>query len=103
VKTSVDNNVLMSVTLDNYTKITCNAIFAITSTIPETNFISEKLIDKENGYLKTTDTAQSLLVPNCFAVGNCACKSTKKMQAGVIEAVITDLTEVNYAYLRTKE
>ena len=89
-KTTFDEGALTAATLDNYTKITCNAIFAITEATPETGFISEKLINKENGYLKTTNIAQSILVPKCFAVGNCACKSTKKMQVAMVEAVLND-------------
>lgn len=82
---------LVSVSLDSYAKITCNAIFAITTPAPETSFVSDKLISKdENGYLKTTDIAQSLFVPKCFAIGNCACKSTKKMHTAMIESVLKD-------------
>ena len=91
-KASYEDELITSVTLDNYAKITCNAIFAITKTTPETEFISEKLISKENGYLKTTCTAQSTLVPKCFAIGNCACKSTKKMQTAMVEAVLNDFS-----------
>ena len=50
------------------------------------------VINKENGYLKTTDTAQSILVPKFFAIGNCACKSTKKMQAAMVKAVLNDFS-----------
>ena len=89
-KTTFEDEALVSVTLDNYAKITCNTIFAITEATPETEFISEKLMGRENGYLKTTDSAQSLLVPKCFAIGSCACKSTNKMQAAMVEAVLND-------------
>jgi thioredoxin reductase len=81
---------LISVALSSYSKITCNAIFAITEAAPETTFVSEKLISKENGYLVTSNIAQSLLVPKCFAIGSCASKSTKKMQAAMIESVLKD-------------
>lgn len=91
-KAAFVENTLTGVTLDNYSKITCNAIFAITNATPETEFISEKLINKENGYLKTTSTGQSLLVPKLFAIGGCAVKSTKKMQASMIEAVLNDFS-----------
>jgi thioredoxin reductase len=89
-KAVFEENVLVSVTLDNYAKITCNAIFATTAATPETEFISDKLISKENHYLKTTSAAQSLLVPKCFAVGTCACKSTKKMQVAMVDAILSD-------------
>ena len=91
-KTTFDDGVLTGVTLDNYTKLTCNSIFAITETTPETEFISEKLISKENGYLKTTEAAQSTLVPKCFAIGNCASRSTKKMQAAMVDTVLNDFS-----------
>lgn len=91
-KTAFEDGVLAGVTLDNYAKITCNSIFAITEVTPETEFISEKLINKENGYLKTTETAKSTFVPKFFAVGNCAYKSTKKMQAAMVESVLNDFS-----------
>lgn len=90
VKATFEEEVLASVSLDNYSKITCNAIFAKTKANPETAFVSEKIISKENGYLKTSNTAQSLSVPKCFAVGSCAAKSTKKMQAAMVESVLND-------------
>ncbi len=89
-KAVFEDETLVSVNLDNYSKITCNAIFAKTEANPETAFVSEKIISKENGYLKTSNIAQSLSVPKCFAVGSCACKSTKKMQAAMVESVLND-------------
>ena len=89
-KATFEENTLTSIALDNYSKITCNAVFAITAYTPETEFISEKFISKENGYLQTDGNAQSFLVPKCFAIGNCACKSTKKIQAAMVEAVLND-------------
>ena len=89
-KAVFEDETLVSVNLDNYSKITCNAIFAKTEATPETSFVAEKLINKENCYLKTSNIAQSLLVPKCFAIGSCAAKSTKKMQAAMIEAVLSD-------------
>jgi thioredoxin reductase len=89
-KATFEEEALASVNLDNYSKITCNAIFAKTEATPETSFVAEKLISKENDYLKTSNIAQSMLVPKCFAIGSCAAKSTKKMQAAMIEAVLSD-------------
>lgn len=89
-KAVFEDNTLVSVTLDNYSKITCNAIFAKTAATPETKFISDKIVNKENGYIETTNISQSHLVPKCFAIGNCTTKSTKKMQAAMIEAVLDD-------------
>ena len=89
-KTTFEEDALVSVNLDNYSKITCNAIFVKTEATPETSFVTEKLISKENDYLKTSNIAQSMLVPKCFAVGSCAAKSTKKMQAAMVEAILSD-------------
>ena len=89
-KVTFEKDILSSVTLDNYSKITCNAIFARTDPAPETAFVSDKLISKENGYLKTTNVAQSIIVPKCFAVGSCAGKSIQKMQAAMIETILND-------------
>jgi thioredoxin reductase len=89
-KATFEDAVLTSISLDNYSKITCNSIFAKTAATPETTFVSEKIISKENGYLKTSNIAQSLLVPKCFAIGSCACKSTKKMQVAMIDTILSD-------------
>ena len=89
-KATFEEDTLVSVNLDNYSKITCNAIFAKTEATPETSFVAEKIVSKENGYLKTSNIAQSLLVPKCFAVGSCAAKSTKKMQSAMVESVLND-------------
>ena len=89
-KTTFEDDVLTSVTLDNYAKITCNSIFAITEYTPETEFISEKFINKENGYMRTTGAGQSLIVPKLFAIGSCACNNTKKVQAAMVEAILNN-------------
>ena len=85
------NDILTSVELDNYSTLTCSAIFVKTESSPETNFVSDRLISKdEKGFLKTTNTAQSLLVPKCYAVGNCASKSTQKMRDAMVEDILND-------------
>lgn len=89
-KVAFEDDTIMQVTLDNYAKITCNAIFARTAAEPETAFVSEKLISKENGYLNTASNSQSTLVPKCFAIGNCTTKCTKKMQAAMVETILND-------------
>lgn len=85
-----DNN-LSSVELSNYSTLTCSAIFVKTKFVPDTSFISNKLISKDtNGFLITSNAAQSLLVPKCFAIGNCAVKSTQKMKAAAVETILKD-------------
>ena len=82
---------LNSVELSNYSTLTASAIFVKTKATPETTFVSDKLIGKdETGFLKITNIAQSLLVPKCFAIGNCASKSTQKMRNSVIETILND-------------
>ena len=82
---------LNSVELSNYSMLTASAIFVKTKATPETTFVSDKLIGKdETGFLKITNIAQSLLVPKCFAIGNCASKSTQKMRNSLIETILND-------------
>jgi thioredoxin reductase len=81
---------LQTVELSNYSTVTCSAIYVKTAARPEVDFVSDKLVSKENGYLKTTNIGQSSLVPKCFAVGNCAAKSTKKMKQLIIDVVLND-------------
>ena len=91
VKANTVEGVLKTVELDNYSTLTCSAIFVKTETTPETTFISDKLINKSlDGYLITTEDLESTLVPKCFAIGNCAQKSTKKMLGSMIEKILED-------------
>lgn len=85
------DNKLNSLELSNYSTLTCSAIFVKTNFVPDTSFITNKLISKDtNGFLITSNVAQSLLVPKCFAIGNCAIKSTQKMKAAMIEMILND-------------
>jgi thioredoxin reductase len=85
------NNVLSSIDLSNYSTLTCSAIFVKTKATPETTFVSTKLIGKdEAGYINTTNISQSILVPKCFAIGNCSSKSTQKMRDAMITAILND-------------
>jgi thioredoxin reductase len=90
-KFTIADNALSSVELNNYSTLTCSAIFVKTKATPDTTFVSNKLVSKdEAGYIKTTNSSQSLLVPKCFAIGSCTCKSTKKMRDLMIENILTD-------------
>jgi thioredoxin reductase len=90
------DEVLEKVGLDNYSYITCSAIFVKTKTSPETSFIFDKLINKDiEGYLETNYKSESQLIPKCFAVGNCAKKSTKKMMIAMYEYILEDFKEEN--------
>ena len=86
--------VLEKVGLDNYSYITCSAIFIKTATSPETYFVFEKLITKDdNGYLETDIKSESKLIPKCFAIGNCTKKTTKKMLVAMCDSILEDFKE----------
>jgi thioredoxin reductase len=102
--TVTKDNKLSSVELDNYSTLTCSAIYVKTEAEPETSFIPDNIISKDDkGYLKISNMAQSLLVPKCFAVGNCAAKSTQKMKNAVIEIILNDFGRVSNDFSRTKK
>jgi thioredoxin reductase len=91
LKAHTINNELKTVELDNYSTITCSAIFIKTPSTPETDFVSNKLVSKTAaGLIETNGNQESLLIPKCFAVGNCAVKSTKKMQLAMVETILND-------------
>lgn len=91
----LSNGALKSVELDNYSVLMCSAIFVKTEATPETSFVSNKLISKnENGLLETNANAESTLVPKLFAVGNCCKKHTKKMQQQMIASILEDFKGV---------
>ena len=86
---------LHTVELDNYSTVTCSAIYAKTEAKPETSFVSNIISKDANEYLVTSDCAQSLLVPKCFAVGNCAVKCTQRMKNSMIETILKDFNGGN--------
>jgi thioredoxin reductase len=90
------DGVLEKVGLDNYSYITCSAIFIKTKTSPETIFVFDKLISKDReGYLETDYKLESQLIPKCFAIGNCTKKTTKKMLMTMYEHILEDFKEEN--------
>lgn len=93
IKFQAPNGVLQTVELDNYSTITCSAVFVKTPSKPETSFVSNIIGKDSLGYLVTSRQAQSLLVPKCYAIGNCAVKSTQKMKAEMIENILQDFKE----------
>lgn len=85
---------LKTVELDNYATLTCSAIYVKTASVPDTAWLSTKLIKKNaEAYLETTKNLESTLVPKCYAVGSCAVKSTKKMQQAMILNILADFEE----------
>lgn len=91
LKVVAADGLLQEVELDNYSTITCSAIFVKTETTPEVAFVSDKLIKKTTSkHLEVSDKAESSLVPKCYAIGNCAKKSTKKISQTMIEEILKD-------------
>ena len=91
LKVTVTDGILQGVELDNYSTMACSAIYIKTKSSPEVAFISDKLIQKDDlGYLVVTDSAESMLVPKCFAIGNCIKKYTKRMSQLVVKAVLDE-------------
>lgn len=90
-KVHCKQGVLESVELDNYSAIMCSAIFVKTDSCPEVKAISEKLISRtDSNYLKVSSNCESLLVPNCFAVGNCVEKFTRTMLTNMLSKILKD-------------
>jgi thioredoxin reductase len=86
-----ENGVLQKVELDNYSTISCSAIYLKTAAKPSVEFIPKKIVQKDDlGYLITSDKAESTVAPKCFAIGTCAKKYTKAMEKALIEAVLND-------------
>lgn len=91
LKVITTDNILQSIELDNYSTVTCSAIFVKTASCPEIDFVSDKLIFRDSeGYLIVTDCAESTLVPKCFAIGNCTVKHTKQINKLLVETVLSD-------------
>lgn len=91
LKATYKDDALQSVELDNYSTITCSAIFAKTPFMPEVDFVSNKLIACDaDKYLLVDSKAESTSVPKCFAVGNCIKKYTKQMSKLMVENILAD-------------
>ena len=89
-KTIFDNGELQKVELDNYSEITCSAIFAKTPSKPAIDFIPRKILPREEGYPIVKDNCESELVSGCFAAGNCLKKYTKTMEQKLIDSILKD-------------
>jgi thioredoxin reductase len=92
-KVSAYDENLVTIELDNYSTVTCAAIYVKTEASPDTSCISARaglIKADENGYLETTNNLESTLVPKCFAAGSCTQKCTKKMINSLIETILAD-------------
>lgn len=96
IRASCQDGVLVAVELDNYSTVTCSAIFVKTEAKPETTFVSDRLFSKDDsGFIKVSESAQSLLIPKCYAIGTCAIKTTKKMKTAMIEEILASFNGGN--------
>ena len=89
-KVTVDNGVLQKVTFDNYSEVSCSAIYAKTASKPAIEFIPRKILAREEGYPVVNDSCESTLVSGCFAAGNCLSKYTKAMEQKLIDTILKD-------------
>lgn len=83
-----NNNEIQKVELDDYSEISCSAIYAKTAATPAIDFIPRKIVARVENYPDVKDNCESLLVPNCFVIGSCLKKYTKPMEQRVVEAVL---------------
>lgn len=84
------SGVLQKVELDNYSEISCSAIFVKTASNPAISFVPKKIIAREDGYPVIKDNCESTLVPKCFAAGNCLRKYTAAMEQKLIDSILED-------------
>lgn len=90
-KFNTKENALSTIELDTYSTITCSAIFIKTKSAPEVFFIPSNIIGRdESGYLSTSKSLESTLVPKCYATGNCVRKNTEKMTLAMVDAILED-------------
>ncbi len=92
-KVSIKDEILSIVELDNYSTVTCAAVYVKTAVSPDTSCVPVRaclIKANEAGYLETDNKLESTLVPKCFAVGSCAQKCTKKMLESLTETILTD-------------
>lgn len=89
-KVTTTKDMLLKVELDNYSEISCSAIYAKTPSKPAIEFIPKKILSREEGYPVVTDGCESTLVPKCFAIGNCLKKYTKTMEQKLIDTILKD-------------
>ncbi len=94
-KVILEDGQLKAAELTSYSVVTCSAIFVKTKSEPEVNFIPKNLITRnKDGFLETSTSGESLLVPKIFATGNCATKNTKQTFINLINTIKKDFEEV---------
>ena len=84
------NGVLQKIEFDNYSEISCSAIFIKTASKPAIDFIPKKLLSREEGYPMVKDNCESELAPKFFVAGNCLKKYTKAMEQKLVDSILKD-------------
>lgn len=91
VKVTAIDELLYSVELSNYSTVTSHTIFVKTKSKPETAFVPDNIIKKDDfGYCLTNTQGESTVVPKCFAIGHCAKKHGSVKERQVIECILKD-------------
>lgn len=89
-KVAIDRANIQKIELDNYSEISCAAIYARTKSTPAINFIPKKILSRVDGYPDVAENCESRLVPKCFAAGNCLKKYNKTMEQKLIDTILKD-------------
>lgn len=85
-----DNKVLQKIELDNYSEVSCSAIYVKTAAKPALDYVPKKILAKEEGYPVVSENCESTLVPGCFVAGNCLRKYTKTMEQKLVDTILKD-------------
>lgn len=79
---------LEEVTLDTYSTLRCNAIFAMLGRLPDVPQFNQKMIELDDGRIKTDAAGNTTKIPGIFAVGSCADHNDKKNVIRVGKAIL---------------
>ena len=95
VKNSTDGH-LESVQLDTMSVIKVDAIFSAIGMIPQTDFISEKFVDKdERGYIISA-TGDTLKIPGLFVAGDVRTSQVKQVTTATSDGTIAALKAIKF-------
>jgi len=83
-KYNIEDDKLVSVTLDNKETITCNGIFLAIGFLPNSELFN---VEKENGYIIVNDKFQTN-ISNVYACGDIVKKSTYQLTTATSDATI---------------
>lgn len=86
-----ENETLQKVELDNYSIVSCAAIYVKTTSKPAVDFVPKKLISRDaDGYLEVSTTCESTVLPKCYAIGNCTQKYSKAKGQRLADLILMD-------------